>query len=736
MNLQKLLHGFIWFGTCFEFAYSSPRFTANFHSEPSQNTNCIAITESADSNGWENNSICFEGISKDDFEYSSSGPIPQKSCIKISEPQAPNTWNDNFICSENDAVASLSWAFNEEQKLNLTSRGYTCSPANEPEDPNGWADNFLCTKERSPVRLENGDVIGIGRFQTIENFFVLRTPVADSCYVMESTDLKSLFLTFDGTKFILAPSSGSHDQIMCLAKRNEAGQEVYQVYPYLRPDLSLPGATHFAALRASSPPTPEAQPLPPGTAREAPTFDPTQKGEAIAIASIPSITELADAVSLFHFGKSLYSCIDCGLDSFEFDLGQKSETEQTRLFWVTNPCSIEVAIRDLSNQNIESDFISIEDRQGFLDRYSPRLYKLTGNGPFKLEGTVKGKGAGNGDLRCTVSVKAVTTVPSIETLRRASATSTIFVSTAELLEANSKAIGRFAELRSGFEILENVVNMASNDTIELKNLIESYQVAKTALNDIIDLGASIPPAEAGGNSRNLSGEELLAIENMMNRLDSLAQVCGNNTSCNSSPLDSLDQESRTALERISNELKNLPDSIKLVEENDKLSQRIAVELNALCKGIGASLNWPESKFVPEQCRQRKENLFCPFGDQVRAVGPNARKHCFHFSEISNFKNPGIFPFVSDSVVDQSISDFLRNNTNRCDNNLSFDEGIQKCTSSEQVFGPFERSEVAMCIAAGGGKACLGMRWSRDFYVNIREKLTAIGLGSFADGGSQ
>ena len=45
--------------------------------------------------------------------------------------------------------------------------------------------------------------------------------------------------------------------------------------------------------------------------------------------------------------------------------------------------------------------------------------------------------------------------------------------------------------------------------------------------------------------------------------------------------------------------------------------------------------------------------------------------------------------------------------------------MEVCTSGENVYGPFLKSQHRKCVAAGGGPACETMRWSMQFFESFR-----------------
>ncbi|QSQ27925.1 hypothetical protein JY651_24815 [Pyxidicoccus parkwayensis] len=106
---------------------------------------CVAISESADPDSWDNNYLC--SPQSRGFAWSSAGPIAGMRCTQINEGLEPasTTWTDNYLCVPNDSPLRLTWS------MGGPVFGKACVRFYEPADPYTWSDNYLCYDE--PLRL-------------------------------------------------------------------------------------------------------------------------------------------------------------------------------------------------------------------------------------------------------------------------------------------------------------------------------------------------------------------------------------------------------------------------------------------------------------------------------------------------------------------------------------------------------------------------------------------------------
>lgn len=58
-------------------------------------------------------------------------------------------------------------------------------------------------------------------------------------------------------------------------------------------------------------------------------------------------------------------------------------------------------------------------------------------------------------------------------------------------------------------------------------------------------------------------------------------------------------------------------------------------------------------------------------------------------------------------------------TGKCPLGTRWEQDMEVCTSGENVYGPFLKSQQRKCVAAGGGPACETMRWSMQFFESFR-----------------
>ena len=75
----------------------------------------------------------------EDFEWTSSGDLPDWHCTQIKESADPGTWNDNYFCAREDI--GMIWSF----EGSIT--GMKCTQITVP-------DNYLCVPENSPLDFQ------------------------------------------------------------------------------------------------------------------------------------------------------------------------------------------------------------------------------------------------------------------------------------------------------------------------------------------------------------------------------------------------------------------------------------------------------------------------------------------------------------------------------------------------------------------------------------------------------
>lgn len=55
----------------------------------------------------------------------------------------------------------------------------------------------------------------------------------------------------------------------------------------------------------------------------------------------------------------------------------------------------------------------------------------------------------------------------------------------------------------------------------------------------------------------------------------------------------------------------------------------------------------------------------------------------------------------------------------CPPGSEWNSALTVCAQGQHVYGPFLKTQHDLCVKSGGGPACATMRWSRDFFVDMR-----------------
>jgi len=115
--------------------------------------------------------------------------------------------------------------------------------------------------------------------------------------------------------------------------------------------------------------------------------------------------------------------------------------------------------------------------------------------------------------------------------------------------------------------------------------------------------------------------------------------------------------------------------------------------------------------------------YCPAGTSLiqshwlcasntEAVGP------FTPEMVQKCKNAGGGPACDGAKWGKSFAMSIRG-IGDCMAGSTYDSSIDACVAGNDVYGPFYKTHVQKCKDVGGGSACEGMRWSKSFYLNVK-----------------